>query len=69
MKKIKLNPCPFCGGKAILDSWHPYHLRNWEKIIKAEVYCDVCVARSSVYDSVSEAVDAWNRRTIDGQKS
>ena len=57
----KLKPCPFCGGKAVLSSWHKSQCMKKGEI-RAEVYCYNCVARSSVYRSEAEAIAAWNRR-------
>jgi Lar family restriction alleviation protein len=59
----ELLPCPFCGGKAILQSeeptWlHYYHRYNYVK-------CEVCMARSKKCDTEEQAVNAWNYRTKD----
>ncbi len=54
----ELKPCPFCGGKAILDSHGRY------------VYCtnqhSNCDIRphTKFYDTPDEAVQAWNKRAI-----
>lgn len=59
-KKIKLKPCPFCGGMAVL---------NKEKgRIFSYVKCIVCGAESGLikvsaeYGSEDKAAEAWNRR-------
>lgn len=64
-----LKPCPFCGGRAVLE-------RNHRAFIDAEptkvalVRCAVCNARTARFELAGgkkkaemQAVDAWNRRT------
>lgn len=53
---IKLKPCPFCGGNAVIMNMGYPH---W-------IYCEKCGAKvhGGVFGSVSASVDAWNRRTI-----
>lgn len=45
-------PCPFCGGKAIVNvnAGNPY------------IYCERCDVRQTPFDSLAEAETAWNRR-------
>ncbi len=54
-KEIILKPCPFCGGKAILDDCgdkRSYFVR-----------CEKCkVAQEHLYRAYRAAVTAWNRR-------
>jgi len=51
--KIKLKPCPFCGGKAHVGS--PYENTAW-------VYCGNCGADTAIHKGEQQAADAWNRR-------
>ena len=58
--KEKLKPCPFCGGKAIL---------NAENITAApvpttyyRVFCAECPCTMGVFMYADEAIEAWNRR-------
>ena len=51
---MKLKPCPFCGGEA----------RKLCDLID-EIYfvmCLECRTESQTYDSLEEAIEAWNRR-------
>ncbi|MGN1303761.1 MAG: Lar family restriction alleviation protein [Oscillospiraceae bacterium] len=58
MSEIKLKPCPFCGGKAVLTD-----------DICSVVKCVECGAESGMfkiskeYSSDEKAAEAWNRRT------
>lgn len=53
-----LKPCLFCGGEAELYSWdqgvEDYHIR-----------CIDCGVATADYDTVKEAIAAWNRRAED----
>lgn len=72
MPKIKLKPCPFCGGKALIAK------DNHDKIL---IECETChlffgidvengtelfEGWKAMLGSVEEAVSTWNRRTPDG---
>ena len=52
-----IKPCPFCGGKAILD-W--YIFPKYEYVIR----CNVCSLEFGRYlgRNKEEAIKAWNRR-------
>lgn len=58
----KLKPCPFCGAAANIrfDFKHDY-----------VVFCtnEFCMLNELEYgfDSEEEAIEAWNRRTNDGE--
>ena len=56
-----IKPCPFCGGKAILD-W--YILPKYEYVIR----CRVCSLSFGRYlgRNKEEAIEALNRRADDG---
>lgn len=58
MSEIKLKPCPFCGGEAVIfypDCTFP------------RVACKKCKTTSNRYDSIQEAVDEWNRRSEESE--
>ena len=58
-----LKPCPFCGGKAEMQTLYaPLH----EYFVK----CRKCGIEQKLYKSRRTATIAWNRRTADanGQK-
>ena len=48
--KEKLKPCPFCGGKPIVD-------KN-----QNSVYCADCHMGTPWTDSIEDAINTWNRR-------
>lgn len=49
----KLKPCPFCGGKAIIDGCDD---TLWITI------CKKCNASIGYKETKQDAIDAWNRR-------
>ena len=53
--KIKLKPCPFCGG---------YPNVEYVDDKKRQVYiaCSECGAELNLYKNLDEAAEAWNRR-------
>lgn len=61
IKEVELKPCPFCGGKAELHSWHKPECMAKDEI-RAEVWCNDCPATVGTYLTKEEAVEAWNRR-------
>lgn len=53
----ELKPCPFCGGEAkIRDYSHP------DLDPEIDVFCTNCGGQTFVYETVGEAIEAWNRR-------
>lgn len=52
---FRLKPCPFCGGKAILDETN-----------ENEVFVGCCnrYAHTGLYCYEQDAIDAWNRRVM-----
>lgn len=66
---MKILPCPFCGGKAVVDK---YPVRGYEPAISFEVRCSSCNQKrvrgyfDTVYKSEkwarSKAIEAWNNR-------
>ena len=54
--KPKLNPCPFCGGKAKLENQAVYRLpMYWAS-------CRKCYFTQEPYPHPQDAIAAWNRR-------
>ena len=68
MPNINLKPCPFCGGRAVVEA-KTFDVFN----VGAYVFCTECGARTKVFNShtglyrESEklAADAWNKRIDD----
>lgn len=63
--KIKLLPCPFCGGKASL-LWDQIGGRSASYIVCVE--CDARTKKviiSTEYSSDEKAAELWNRRVKD----
>ena len=73
MGNVKLKPCPFCGGKAYLETNHRAFIKAQTTKV-AYVRCLNCNARtqrielakygktSHSIEANNEAVQAWNRR-------
>ena len=63
---IKLKPCPFCGGKAIMKTDPDIPGLNGYQIgceSKATQYhCPGCISTSAHYWNKEMAVSSWNRR-------
>ena len=72
MSENKLKPCPFCGKKVLIA------IDNYEKAL---ITCEDCKLLFGVevengtelidgwratFDSIEEAVEAWNRRADNG---
>lgn len=55
----EINPCKICGGKGIVE------LGAGDFLNQAEVCCDSCDAVTGAYDSVHDAIDAWNSGLVD----
>lgn len=57
MDKIKLKPCPFCGGKAqVIQSYRHY------KEGKCAIRCVVC-GNGTLLMTEEAATKAWNKRS------
>ena len=58
----ELKPCPFCGGKALLNSYKS------RKGYDAYVECAGCLVQmitvtcDTIQEAENEAIEAWNRR-------
>lgn len=50
----KLNPCPFCGGEAILATKNMYGI--------SFIFCNHCGIEQPSYKTEEEAINAWNTR-------
>lgn len=48
-----LKSCPFCGGKAVEHIGYFNYVR-----------CDNCLIGTISYDTLAEAIEAWNGRTV-----
>ena len=60
MSDVKLRPCPFCGGRAVLtEDRYAYGGAPFK------VECQNCGANRTDYER-GEAVGGWNRRPWDG---
>ena len=65
-KQIKLKPCPFCGGKAMLLSTDTPLFGETPRFF---VTCAVCgVETPRIARKRTEAANAWNRR-VDNEQS
>lgn len=56
MKKVELEPCPFCGGKADMD------VGNFGGMV---CYCEKCFSQGKQCETEDEAIEAWNNRRAD----
>ena len=61
MISVELKSCPFCGGKAIVNTVP----RFIEKYTVFNVGCRRCGATGCNYSTKKEAAEAWNRRSSD----
>ena len=68
MREMKLKPCPFCGGKAIVDSEPvPLYLRTKQDPdgeyapVAWWCVCEECGEESAYQTTELKAIEAWNR--------
>ena len=64
MKETKLMSCPFCDGEIFV---RPYIYKNDPSIKpKYVAMCEnpkcTCYAQSKIYNTIDEAIEAWNTR-------
>ncbi|GMO52594.1 MAG: hypothetical protein Pg6C_18340 [Treponemataceae bacterium] len=59
-KKPELKPCPFCGGKARIESGYGRHDDGF-----CFVLCENCYAETAEEKGEESAAARWNRRARD----
>ncbi len=60
---MKLKPCPFCGGTAVMTKRERMDIPNWvEFYICCDRYSCKVKPHVSSFASPKEAVQCWNRR-------
>lgn len=57
----ELKPCPFCGGKAQRMAWHDDNPFGKPYFIE----CKKCECMTTLYETLNQAKEAWNRRATD----
>jgi len=67
----KLKPCPFCGGEfeaapsaiSVIYDWS--HDEESGELLQNQIYvhCDICGARTDIYNTDAEAIGWWNTRS------
>lgn len=67
MPEIKLKPCPFCGGKAEIckDNYNNYLVSCCCGVImgvELEDGCELVDGWRATFNTMEEAIEAWNRR-------
>ena len=64
MSEIKLLPCPFCGGEAIIQviSSHTHEITKWLPDYNGEAIVECKCGCSIMRDTEEEAIKAWNTR-------
>ena len=65
-KKIKLKPCPFCGGKAELMSYTLFGRQVWF-VTCGGMGCDVVPETADRY-TPQKAAEVWNKRAGEDEK-
>lgn len=55
MSDTELKPCPFCGGRAVLQE-NNHYTDVWSAM------CRNCYSESDRYHTIESAIEAWNRR-------
>lgn len=54
---MELKPCPFCGAKVEVVKDFDFGFEGYS------VWCEKCRSQSAVYDSPTDAIEAWNKRS------
>lgn len=68
---MELKPCPFCGRiDRVVIAREGHDPSQYQVICDASGHADLpnrgCGGSCGFYDSIDEAVEAWNRRVNDG---
>ena len=63
----ELKPCPFCGSKwtdvrYMNNPFDTHHIYGGYAS-----YCDDCCATTKRFKTETEAIEAWERRAVDGK--
>lgn len=64
--EITLLDCPFCGGKAKMDTYSRYFNAFKKLLTGYYVKCTRCKANTTIELNESDAADNWNRRCHHG---
>ena len=73
MKDANLKPCPLCGSDKIIIKWKERAiLRKWPRGERRWIECWGCGLEVNdsfyrIFNSLSEAIDYWNKRSITRQ--
>ena len=59
----ELKPCKKCGS----ENWCVWTCYSPNYIAGYYVDCDDCLWKTDVYKTEAEAIEAWNRRAVDGK--
>lgn len=69
MNVTELKPCPFCGGKAVVSERYIPGIANrkhyWVECIEKTRCCE----QHNEYRTKVKAIEAWNRRESNEQRS
>lgn len=57
---VKLTACPFCGGDDMFTFQYPY--KRKPGLRGCYVRCKTCGASSGNYETIEDAIAAWNKR-------
>lgn len=63
--RIKLKPCPFCGDKAVYESYISCKKR-WHMVHCGGQHCVIAPSVSRL--NPDEAIEIWNHRFCDGDE-
>jgi hypothetical protein len=63
MKEIELKKCPFCGGEVRIDAIDAMDMSCF--MVGCRNKDCICHVTGAAYDTLLDAVEAWNRRADD----